>query len=326
MARCVHVAGGGVPPATSRPRSPSPTRCAAATRRRRSPRWAPSAASRPGSCPARGYHARADPAGADAAAARARTCSGCRAGCAPRWRGRRRPARAPAPTCSSASAATSPRRPTSPPAGCTSRSSCTRPTPRPGLANRLGARLHAVRRHQLPGHAARARPLTRAAAPPQHRHARPGRQPRRGAGRLRPRPGPADAAGDRRLAGRPAAQRGGVGRGRRPARPPASRCCTRPARRTPWRVPAAPPGGPPYVVVPYLDRMDLAYAAADLALCRAGANTVVELTAVGLPAVYVPAADRQRRAAAQRRAGRRRRRRAARRRRGTARPTGWPRR
>ena len=48
------------------------------------------------------------------------------------------------------------------------------------------------------------------------------------------------------------------------------------------------PGGPPYVVVPYLDRMDLAYAAADLALCRAGANTVVELTAVGLPAAYVP--------------------------------------
>lgn len=48
------------------------------------------------------------------------------------------------------------------------------------------------------------------------------------------------------------------------------------------------PGAPPYVVVPYLDRMDLAYAAADLALCRAGANTVVELTAVGLPAAYVP--------------------------------------
>lgn len=47
-------------------------------------------------------------------------------------------------------------------------------------------------------------------------------------------------------------------------------------------------GSPPYVVVPYVDRMDLAYAAADLVLCRAGANTVVELTAVGLPAAYVP--------------------------------------
>ena len=51
---------------------------------------------------------------------------------------------------------------------------------------------------------------------------------------------------------------------------------------------AVPAGDPPYVVLPYLDRMDLAYAAADLALCRAGANTVVEMTAVGLPAAYVP--------------------------------------
>jgi UDP-N-acetylglucosamine--N-acetylmuramyl-(pentapeptide) pyrophosphoryl-undecaprenol N-acetylglucosamine transferase len=46
--------------------------------------------------------------------------------------------------------------------------------------------------------------------------------------------------------------------------------------------------GPPYVVVPYLERMDLAYAAADLALCRSGAMTCAELSAVGLPAVYVP--------------------------------------
>jgi UDP-N-acetylglucosamine--N-acetylmuramyl-(pentapeptide) pyrophosphoryl-undecaprenol N-acetylglucosamine transferase len=37
-----------------------------------------------------------------------------------------------------------------------------------------------------------------------------------------------------------------------------------------------------------VDRMDLAYAAADFALCRAGANTCAELTAVGLPAAYVP--------------------------------------
>jgi UDP-N-acetylglucosamine--N-acetylmuramyl-(pentapeptide) pyrophosphoryl-undecaprenol N-acetylglucosamine transferase len=51
---------------------------------------------------------------------------------------------------------------------------------------------------------------------------------------------------------------------------------------------ATPRGGPPYVLVPYLQRMDLAYAAADLALCRAGAMTCAELTAVGLPAAFVP--------------------------------------
>ncbi|WP_104525374.1 undecaprenyldiphospho-muramoylpentapeptide beta-N-acetylglucosaminyltransferase [Blastococcus atacamensis] len=44
----------------------------------------------------------------------------------------------------------------------------------------------------------------------------------------------------------------------------------------------------PYVVVDYLERMDLAYAAADLALCRSGAVTVAELSAVGLPAAFVP--------------------------------------
>ena len=47
-------------------------------------------------------------------------------------------------------------------------------------------------------------------------------------------------------------------------------------------------GGVPYVALPYIDRMDLAYAAADFALCRAGAMTCAELTAVGLPAAYVP--------------------------------------
>src|SRR3954471_23515622 len=46
--------------------------------------------------------------------------------------------------------------------------------------------------------------------------------------------------------------------------------------------------GVPYVAAPYIDRMDLAYAAADFALCRAGAMTCAELTAVGLPAAYVP--------------------------------------
>ncbi|WP_280759429.1 UDP-N-acetylglucosamine--N-acetylmuramyl-(pentapeptide) pyrophosphoryl-undecaprenol N-acetylglucosamine transferase [Prescottella agglutinans] len=44
----------------------------------------------------------------------------------------------------------------------------------------------------------------------------------------------------------------------------------------------------PYVAVPYLTRMDLAYSAADAVICRSGAMTVAEVSAVGLPAVYVP--------------------------------------
>jgi len=52
--------------------------------------------------------------------------------------------------------------------------------------------------------------------------------------------------------------------------------------------PRLPADAPPYVLVPYLDRMELAYAAADLVLCRSGANTCAELTAVGLPGAYVP--------------------------------------
>lgn len=47
-------------------------------------------------------------------------------------------------------------------------------------------------------------------------------------------------------------------------------------------------GVPGAVSVSYIDRMDLAYAAADVVVCRAGAMTVAELCAVGLPAVYVP--------------------------------------
>ncbi|MFC5720804.1 glycosyltransferase [Streptomyces gamaensis] len=40
--------------------------------------------------------------------------------------------------------------------------------------------------------------------------------------------------------------------------------------------------------VGYLDRMDLAYAAADLMVCRAGSSTVAELATLGMPAVLVP--------------------------------------
>ncbi|WP_245159771.1 UDP-N-acetylglucosamine--N-acetylmuramyl-(pentapeptide) pyrophosphoryl-undecaprenol N-acetylglucosamine transferase [Blastococcus sp. CT_GayMR19] len=59
-------------------------------------------------------------------------------------------------------------------------------------------------------------------------------------------------------------------------------------KNTDVTVPPRPAGSAPYVVVDYLERMDLAYAAADLALCRSGAVTVAELSAVGLPAAFVP--------------------------------------
>ena len=52
--------------------------------------------------------------------------------------------------------------------------------------------------------------------------------------------------------------------------------------------PQSPPGAPAYIGVGYLNRMDLAYAAADLVICRSGAMTVAEVSATGLPAVYVP--------------------------------------
>ena len=50
----------------------------------------------------------------------------------------------------------------------------------------------------------------------------------------------------------------------------------------------APETGVPYVVLGYVDRMDLAYSAADAVLCRSGSNTVTEVSGVGLPAVFVP--------------------------------------
>lgn len=46
--------------------------------------------------------------------------------------------------------------------------------------------------------------------------------------------------------------------------------------------------GPRYQVREYLAEMEHALAVADLTLCRAGAGTVSELAALGLPAVYVP--------------------------------------
>jgi UDP-N-acetylglucosamine--N-acetylmuramyl-(pentapeptide) pyrophosphoryl-undecaprenol N-acetylglucosamine transferase len=48
------------------------------------------------------------------------------------------------------------------------------------------------------------------------------------------------------------------------------------------------PGAEGYAVVRYVDRMDLAFSLADLIVSRAGAATVSEISALGIPAVYVP--------------------------------------
>lgn len=45
---------------------------------------------------------------------------------------------------------------------------------------------------------------------------------------------------------------------------------------------------PGYHVVEYCDRMDLAFAAADFVVSRAGASTASELMAVGLPTLFIP--------------------------------------
>lgn len=43
-----------------------------------------------------------------------------------------------------------------------------------------------------------------------------------------------------------------------------------------------------YRPVPFIDRIDLAYSAADLSINRAGAMTVAEIAAVGMPSIFVP--------------------------------------
>jgi UDP-N-acetylglucosamine--N-acetylmuramyl-(pentapeptide) pyrophosphoryl-undecaprenol N-acetylglucosamine transferase len=50
----------------------------------------------------------------------------------------------------------------------------------------------------------------------------------------------------------------------------------------------ADPGAAGYAVRRYVDRMDLAFALADVIVSRSGAATVSEISALGIPALYVP--------------------------------------
>lgn len=50
----------------------------------------------------------------------------------------------------------------------------------------------------------------------------------------------------------------------------------------------AEPNDNRYVLVPHLAEMGLAFAAANVAVCRAGASTLAELATVGLPSILVP--------------------------------------
>ncbi len=52
--------------------------------------------------------------------------------------------------------------------------------------------------------------------------------------------------------------------------------------------PASPKGRPQPVILPFIDRMDLAYSAADIIISRAGAIAISELCAVGKPVILIP--------------------------------------
>ena len=45
-----------------------------------------------------------------------------------------------------------------------------------------------------------------------------------------------------------------------------------------------------YLQIPYLDKMELAYLAADFVVARSGAGTCAEIEAMGLPAIFIPLA------------------------------------
>ena len=161
---------------------------------------------------------------------------------------------------------------------------------RAGLANKVGARFAARVAAAVPGsglpHAeVLGIPLRRSVTTLDREALRPAARAHFGL----PADGPVllvfgGSQGARTLNAAVAAALPGPGRGgdRGAARPRRVRGARRPA-------PAAPASGRRQCTdSAYIEDMHLAYAAADAVLCRAGAMTVAEVSAVGLPAVYVP--------------------------------------
>ena len=267
--------GGRHAPVTSRRCSPSPTACAGATPTCGSPRSAPRRASRRGSCPSAATDLRLVPKVPLPRRPVRRPAPAARAACARAVRAAgRRHRRDRAPRSSSASAATSARPPTSPPGAAACRSSCTSRTPGrasptasgPGWAPHVATTFAGT---PLP-HAPRiGMPLRREIATLDRAARRAEARARFGLDA-----GPPDAARHRRLARRPAPQRRPSRRASAPCarrrRPGAARHRPRQGRSTRR---AAPRAGPRTSSSPYADRMELAYAAADLVVCRARAPT-----------------------------------------------------
>ena len=184
---------------------------------------------------------------------------------------RRRSSTGSRPTSWSASAATSRPPPTWPPGGAACRSSCTRPTPGPAWPTGWAPGSPSTSSPASPTRRCRTAeyigiPLRREIV-----DARPAVHGRQGARLLRAAARPAHAAGLRRLPGGRSLNQAALRRRARAARGRRPGAARRSARRTPSSA-SRRPATRSTSCCRTCDRMDLAYAAADFALCRSGAH------------------------------------------------------